>query len=163
MDVSSPEYLFLAIESGIVTKEGSPAQDVCYVAGERGTVVLDSFSYPIEIPVEWYEKWIASGPIEHPLGFTTTFGDFVEGQIEGVDTKNWMAHPSLGGHDRNPQIQDALTNLLGKFMIESKISYFENFPKPNVTFKDLSNVVGDPELLRILVKNFQFFKINFLD
>jgi hypothetical protein len=124
---------------------------VCYVVGQRGSISLESFSYPIDIPIEWYEQWRASGIIEHPLGFTTTFGDFICDKFEDCDSKNWMAHQALGGHNRDLQVGDVLLNLLGKFMIEDKISYYANFPKEGVTFKDLSIVIGDAELLKILV------------
>ena len=151
VDIDSPEFIFISIESGIEIKEGQTPQDVCYVKGQRGAIGLHSFSYPIEVPQGHYQNWIASGIESHALGYTTTFGDFIATQIEGVDSKNWMAHEALGSRDRIAQIQDALSNLLGKFMIESKIAYYSDFPKPGVTFKDLSFVIGDPELLKILV------------
>ena len=158
VDIDSSEYLFLSIESGIVTKEDSPAQDVCYVQGQRGGIALESFSYPIEIPSDWFDKWISTDLVSHELGYTTTFGDYIASQIEGVDTKNWMAHDTFGNQDRNTQIQDVLSSLLGKFMLEAKVAYYPDFPKEGVTFKDLSFVIGDPELLKILVNIYFLIK-----
>jgi len=152
IDVDSPEFIFVSIESGIELKQGHNPVDVCYVKGQRGGISLDSFSYPIAIPADHYESWLASGVEAHELGYTTTFGDYIATQVAGVDSKNWMAHEAFGSHDRNLQIQDALYSLLGKFMIESKIAYYSDFPKPGVTFKDLSLVIGDPEMLRVLVR-----------
>ena len=42
-------------------------------------------------------------------------------------------------------------------MIESKIAYYSDFPKPGVTFKDLSFVIGDPEMLKVLVRPYKSF------
>lgn len=47
-------------------------------------------------------------------------------------------------------------------MIEDKVAYYPDFPKPGITFKDLSFVIGDPELLKILVSyTFARIKTNF--
>ena len=150
VDIDSSEYLFLSIESGIVTKEDSPAQDVCYVQGQRGGIALESFSYPIEIPSDWFDKWISTDLVSHELGYTTTFGDYIASQIEGVDTKNWMAHDTFGNQDRNTQIQDTLNSLLGKFIVEEKAVYYKDYPDQGVTYTDLSSII-EPELMLIIV------------
>jgi non-canonical (house-cleaning) NTP pyrophosphatase len=168
VEVDSPSFLFIAVESGLATQESeqgdTTATDVCFVKGRRGNINLEAFSYPIQVPAEWYTKYQATGPETHALGYTTTFGDYLSSQIEGLDSKNWMAHEDFGAFNRVDQVQDVLKNLLGKFMIEDKISYYEDFPKPGVTFKDLSFVIGDPLLLRILVSYTFHSKSNrFLD
>lgn len=152
-DIYSPTNLFLSIESAIVSKEGKPIKDVCFVQGHRGNIAYESFSYPIVIPEEWSTKYLNSGLEKHELGFTNTFGEYISNEIEGINGKNWMAHEALGANDRVAQIEDALYSLLGKFMIENRIAYYPDFPKPGVTFKDLSLVIGQPDLLRILVSS----------
>lgn len=104
VDVESSEVLFLSIESAITTSEEEGVKDVCYAIGQRGNISLQSFSVPIVIPAEWNEKWLATSPEAHKLGYTSTFGEFVAGEIPGISSNNWMIHENFGSNDRGLQI-----------------------------------------------------------
>lgn len=146
------EAAYIAIESEIRDNgDISGPEDVCHVIVSRGDVTLHSFSTPIPVPLNYYQ--MAQKEAEAlEGGLSITVGEIIEKNVEGVDAKNWMKEEQFGGWDRLDQLKAVLHSALGKLVIEDKVAYYPNFPRDNVTFKDLSFALGDPECLKLIVK-----------
>lgn len=155
--LQTEDHLIIAIESDIQFKEaegGNTCNDVCHVTIRRGDIVVSTESYPIPQPEEYYLKACKESDPEYANkeeGLSLTAGSIIARENPGVKANNWMADPKFGGMDRTHQIKDALVASLQKIYIAQNTAYHKDFPKPGVTFKDLSYVCADPLSFKYVV------------
>jgi len=158
------ESLLISIESGIETNldlhsklfpvdKVKQINDVTYCISLRGDTILECHSPNVPVPENFFIEAAAAhnGPISN--GLNVTVGEIISKTHPEVNPKNWMVEHRFGGVSRTSILQEQLKCLIGKTLIEEKISYYPNFPKEGVIFKDLSMVLCDGHLLRILVSS----------
>ena len=152
VEINEKSNVFLALESEISTEQENHPVDVCHVVATRGEVEFTSFSYSIDVPDEYFKKTEETAEKTED-GFNVTVGETIEAEL-GINAKNWMKDEKFGGFDRVEQLRGVLESVLGKILVESKIAYYNDFPKEGVIFKDLSLALADPECLVALVNKF---------
>ena len=99
-------------------------------------------------------------------GFSVTIGEIIAENNPRVRKDNWMVKKEFGGIDRTVQIYNGFKTILEKvkrrIALKNAVIRVQDFPKPNVLFQDLSNILNDrvllhflkQEMLQILSKNY---------
>jgi len=156
-DLQTPDHLIIAIENEIQVKEvdgNKICYDVCNVSIRRADVVVTTQSYGIPLPVEYYTRACQESEPSYDNkeeGLSLTAGSLIAKDHPEIPANNWMADPRFGSKDRSHQIKDALVASLQKIYISEKTAYHRDYPKPGVTFKDLSYVCADPLSFKYVV------------
>lgn len=157
-DLQTPDHLFIAIENEIQVKEvqgKNEISDICNVTIRRGDITVTTQSYGIPLPEEYYVRAVKeSDPAYANMddGLSLTAGSLIAKDHPEIKANNWMADPKFGGKDRSAQIKDALVASLQKIYISERTAYHKDYPKPGVTFKDLSYVCADPLSFKYVVQ-----------
>jgi len=137
----------LSIENGIV--EMYPTiYDYCVlkVCSDSSNDYYVSFGIPI-LQDFWndYKKGVRL--IVHSSGknyYEKTFGQFLA-ETYKVEANNWMA--TLNNIDRREQIHDVLS----KWYLDYKTEIINNYPKPNIAFKNVETIAIQPQLYKLLL------------
>lgn len=86
----------------------------------------------------------------HEDGISTTVGIAIHEAYPEIPHDNWMSDKRFSPIDREQHINDVLRFALARRLVLDNVLWFRDFPKPGVLFQDLSNVLGCPDLLKLL-------------
>lgn len=142
----------LSIESSLESIEDNICDKVFIIMKDTFGNIYKGTSFEIKVK-EYYYNYLLEESDELHLGFKTTLGEVINKFNPHIDRKNWMKDPEFGEIDRIDQIIDGLKNCYFNYIssnLKKNLLYFENFPKENVTFKDLSAIIYNPTHLNNL-------------
>lgn len=148
-DPTDESLVFVAIENEIRTavRDGQEtAEDVAHVTARRGQTTVTSQSVGIPVPLEYLTKARQQSDENYANkehGLSLTVGSVIAQSHPEISSSNWMADGRFGGLDRKAQVLEPLLASLKKVYIASRITSTNDFPKPGVTFRDLSFVLSD--------------------
>ena len=165
--------LYIAIENGVDTKnvpipgritlpENSDPKtvvDVCYVVLHLKEETFVSQSIPIDCPEKYFLEAMALDSPDFKLaedGFEHTVGEVIHKAHPEIPANNWMADTRFSLITRDTQMFGAIRTGLIKVLIAENVAVFQDFPLPGVEFKDLSYVLGNPDLLRYLTEGMTY-------
>lgn len=126
----------------------------CY---EYGSSVAESFDSCIMDEV--YKREEARGVSAYRFpGISTTVGSVVHSVDPTVPADDWIGRFSTVYQNREQQIYAALMDAMGDYyhfsanILASKVAVVPDFPKPGVSFKDLSALISHGPDLKVLNK-----------
>lgn len=171
----STNWCIVSIENAIETDENENCVDVVHcliytTTGGEHQIDYGNYDYIKGGDVK-FPKWLWDRAQQESTTITFDGWSKTVGEIYatvGANPKNWMITHSEEKIDRKNQIVNVLSrlynNILGVdrlfktsgdqhrlFQIVANVSYINNYPKEGVLFKDLSKVLSDPTLLKMLL------------
>ncbi len=85
-------------------------------------------------------------------GFSTTVGMLISEQEGGaISADEWQGLPEFGGIPRKKILSEALVRAI----LKTAIQRLENFPKPGISFLDISPLLAQPELRDAVIDLFE--------
>lgn len=135
--------IVISFENGIIS-DGTKHYDICLMRINDE----EYCSFRIEVPKGLWNDY--HGKHKYSQEFSNmTFGQYLSTKYP-VTHDNWMSNYRFGGIDRKDQLYHCMT----QYLIEKNTRIIPDYPKPGVIFKDISSVMANTSLRKVLMDEF---------